>query len=105
MRTIKITRQELEQIRNLQVNPRHEPFEFSINESKDLWARARFGYTGPKGQKLVRGSCPKLDEIADEYLRVKSDAGAFFIDQGGVFYKSSQLKGPTQRFIVFEIYE
>ena len=105
MKTVKITRQELEQIKRLQVNPRLDPAEFSINKHKQSWARAHFGYTGPQGQKHVRGSCPKLDEIADEYLRVRSEGGAFFVDQKGVFYRRNERKAPKEWFIAFEIRE
>jgi len=43
------------------------------------------------------------DQVADLYLKVRSDGGRFFIDDFGACYKGDETGGPLNLFVWFQI--
>ena len=101
MRTIAITEDEYTQLIQLQKKPRRDwDAWFGSNWYEDIWPSLTQGLTPLQMREQVRGRIPLLDEIADEYGKVKPILGRMFIDRRGAFYKPRNKK--EIQFVRFE---
>lgn len=87
MKGLTITREELEEIKRLQLKHHWKwPAAFSANPRGDIWPYVTRGYTDEGLREQVRHVSKIIDAIADEYLNARPTGGRFFIDDTGAFY-------------------
>jgi hypothetical protein len=97
---IEITRADFRQFRELQRRRRWDwPALFRLNRHGEIWPFTTNGYT-PHGlrENLLRVSAV-LDRIAVKYRLTCCEAGRFFIDGDGAYYKDHELV--QRRFVRF----
>jgi hypothetical protein len=91
MLQLRITRQEIGELRRLQAKRRWDRLiPFSVNCHKRTWAFETWGLTPEEIRREVGGLSEKLDVIAEEYLRVRESGGRFFVNRKGAFYKDAE---------------
>ena len=86
--SLKITRSEFTEFRNLQHKRRWDwPATFSANRKDEIWPYRTSGLTPLELRKNLRGVSPLLDRIATKYRMARPKLGRFFINDRGAFYK------------------
>jgi hypothetical protein len=99
MREIDVTPEEFKKLTQLQHQHKWEwPAVFSVNEHGQIWPGVTYGWTHFGDRKPVRGLSKIIDDVADEYLRIRAEGGRFFVDERGAF-RADQ----GQQFVVFQI--
>jgi hypothetical protein len=93
MKTIRITRAEYDQLRELQVRERWDwPAWFSTNQSGFMWPGSTFGRTPDDFRLDVSGMSKILDQVKDAYLGIRECGGRFFVNETGGSYKLTDRK-------------
>jgi hypothetical protein len=102
MKVVILTRKEFDGLKALQVRMRWDwPAVFSTNCRGDIWPFARYGYTPDADRLEVRGLSRVIDEVADIFVKVRSDGGRFFIGDSGAVYRDEA--GCYKAFVQFQI--
>jgi len=96
MKTLPITREELEELQRLQL----WPADLSANHHGAIWRSVTFGWTPFSEREDIRGKSKIIDDVADEYLRVRPGGGRFSIRLAGAFY--SPEDEPGGQFVAFQ---
>src|SRR5438105_1385295 len=79
MREKLIARCELDELKRLVLKYRSDwPAVFSTNVRGEIWPFLQWGYTPARNREPVQGLCQILDEIAGDYLKLRSGGGRFF---------------------------
>lgn len=88
-----ITRQEIDDLRRLQVKYRWDRLiPFSVNCRNKTWVFESWGLTPEEIRREVGGFSKKLDAISEEYLRVRESGGRFFVNNKEAFYKDQEKR-------------
>jgi hypothetical protein len=88
MLKLSVTRQEIDNLKRLQVKYRWDRLiPFSVNWQRKTWVFESWGLTPEENRRVVGGFSGTLDTITDEYLRIRENGGRFFLDRGGAYYK------------------
>jgi len=96
MKTLSIAGEELEELKRLQP----WPADLSANHHGAIWQSVTFGWTPFSRREDIRGKSKIIDEVADEYLRVRPGGGRFFMRLAGAFY--SPEDEPGGQFVAFQ---
>lgn len=101
MKTIKLTYEEFQNFRDIQIRLRWDwPATFSTN-GREIWPFVTYGYTDLEDREDVKGQIPVLDEIAEECMAIKPLGGRFFINDEGAFFKTDD--NTLIKFIRFQL--
>jgi len=102
MKQIRITPQELAQLKALQIKHRLDwPAVFSANECGQIWPFVTRGFTRHQSREELRGISRILDNVADKYETARAGMGRFFIDETGAYYKDKS--GELTMFVEFRL--
>jgi hypothetical protein len=102
MEPIEVSREDLDQVKRLQIKPRSDwPAVFSTNVHGEIWPFATYGYTYVPDREDVRGFSHVVDEVAERYRQLRCEGGRFFIDATGAFYKDESSGWFTRQFVNF----
>src|SRR5205085_1983326 len=100
VRIITISKTEFSELKLLQKKPRRDwDAEFGSNWYEEIWPSPTQGLTPLQMREQVRGRIPVLDDIADEYSKVRVGLGRMFIDRRGAFFKRNRKE---VQFVCFE---
>jgi hypothetical protein len=101
MKTIAVTREELEKLRRLHGGADLGSLAFSTNYKGEIWPRVRLGNTPENEREEFRGRFKLVDQVAHEYLKVRSVGGRFRIQEDGAWYEEEGY-APVQ-FLKFQV--
>ena len=94
MECIKLTSEELEEFREVQIRPRADwPATFSSNDLEAVWPFISYGHTYEVQRRYLQGKIPLLDKIVKIVLQERPEGGRFFIDNEGVSIDPEGLGG------------
>jgi hypothetical protein len=97
VRTIVISSEDFEMLRELQYEPPRKAHAiFSATEADGVWPFVTFGVTPDEQRVKISGieDFALLDEIVDEFLAFRPEGGRFFIDRNGAYVKVPEDPGP-----------
>jgi hypothetical protein len=100
METLTFTRSEFDYLKELQIKRRWDwPATFSTNCHGEIWLFWSYGYTRSEDREQIRGLSSVIDQVADIYLRIRSEGGRFFVSDEGALYWDEVVGG--KRVIAF----
>jgi len=99
-----LTRAEFEQLKVLVRKKRWDwPAVFSVNHHREIWPFVTYKWTPEEEREPVRGLSRVIDEVADRYLKLRTDGGRFFIDDRLAFYKGAEIRDAYNPIVIFKI--
>ena len=101
MRTIRISHEEFEDFRDVQIKSRTDwPATFSCNQWGEVWPFNTLGYTHQSERLMLEGKIPLLDEIVKIILSERPNGGRFFLRNSGVYVRPTDAHELIAKFVV-----
>jgi hypothetical protein len=91
MNSITVSREDFEKIRGLARRSGDYWMVFSTNYKEEIWPTTSLGLNPVPDREHVQGCIQVLDQIVQEYLRVRGSGGRFFVSERGVYYKDEPM--------------
>ena len=70
------------------------PAALSTNEWYAIWPPSGWGYTPNDDRRRLHGRFPFVEQIVEQYLRLRPCGGRFFIDEELAYYKPEEEGNP-----------